>query len=660
MDNQGQPLDKSLQKDLQKYEDTQYDSLIKQIDTEYNLSWLSQYERLTTSLNRLKLYNNQRKNKDAVGDLTLFTTHQTILASLYDDELSVNFVGREQGDEDKADNLNALAKFDYPKMEKNILDYMWDWDALFYGRGLVEMIEFDRDKEYLCPIPEGLDPATFLHDPKAAAVNGFIRGRGAMRFGGRELWLNKPEMTDMNGYFNTKWLRSDNEMKSLLIKAEQERNAAQNLQQLFNREAEGDLGDNALVAGLKWYTNWKGKMVMVVLAQKRTRIVKYLELDNQKRWPIIDRPMYPNARDWNGTSIPDLCEDKQRQRSVVTNLGIQAMKSDLYPMYLYDEDRVKNRADLLKFENNKFVGLKNNEGKDVRGAVQPMNKPSINWGMVNFILETLDASTQKATATPDMQSGSVEEQKRTLGELNLVASKVDVRYSLSSKVFGWSEKEFWSQWYNRYKENYVADVDTKVIRLVGVQGYSYVPLMKDDFITGLDPDIEIESAALSEASRMKERLLFQNFGQVVMTDPDANKRYYEKHLAKLNGMKKDEVDMLFPPTVDELIARFENETLNHNKMVQVHPLDNHMQHLIEHQTAEETAAKQAHIAAHIEAMRIQKTHPQLFPQQQQDQQGDQNGQPATEGQPTPQIGNNPMGQIPVQTPQTTTQPAMGQ
>lgn len=633
MDNNTQPLDKSLQKDLQKYDDSVFTELQQQIDYEYQLSWVSQFAKLSTILTRLKLYNNQRKDKDAVGDVTMFTTLQTVLASLYDDELAASFIGRERGDEDRADNLTSLAQFDYVKMSKNILDYIWMWDTLFYGRGLVEMMEFDRDKEFLCPLPSNIDPATFLHDPKASSVNGLMRGKGGMRFGGYELWLKKEDISDQNGYENYKYLRSENEMKSLLQQSQQAREDAQNVNYTFQKDMEANLGDNKQIAGLKWFTHWKGKKVMVILAQQRKRIIKYHELEYQKKFPIIDRPMFPTSNDWNGTSIPDLTEDKQRQKSVALNLGLNAMKSDLYPHYLYDEDRVKNKGDLLKFGFNKFTGIVHNDGKDIRNAVTALNKPAIRMDMVNFVLNALDASVQKATATPDMQSGGVEDQKRTLGELNLVASKVDVRYSLSAKVFGWSEAEFWRQWYQRYKENFVPQVDEKIIRLVGVQGYSYIPLMRDDFITNMDPDIEIESKVLSEAKMTRERILMQQFGLVVYQDPTANKTFFNRKLAKLNGLKKDEIDLLYPPSIDELTARKENLMLDKNKMVQVHPLDDDIAHLAEHEKAEETKAKEAHIEAHYENMRLKKQRPDLYPQPPADANGQP--QPGQPGQPQP-------------------------
>lgn len=607
-------MDKTLVKDLKKYGETKYDSLIQQIDVEYNLGWHDQYEKIQTSLQRLKLYNNQKKNPDLAGDPLMFTVHQTILASLYDDELMVDFQGREQGDAETAENLNDLARFDYEKMGKDVSDYIWDWDTLFFGRGLVLMMEFDRSKEFMCPIPENLDPMTFLRDPKAVSVNGDLKGRGGMRFGGYEMWMKRDSMKTENGFFDTQYLRSHTEMRALLKQAEEQRAQAQNLGNTINRESDNmSLGDNAVIPVLRWFTYWKGKRVMALLANDRKRLIKYYELPFQDKYPIIDRPLYPHSHDWSGTSIPDLTEDKQRQRSVAINLGLQAMKADLYPMYLYDEDRVKNKGDLLNFEFNKFVGINNNEGKDIAGAVRPLNKPTIRWDMVNFILNSLDTSAQKATATPDMQQGQLGNQNRTLGELNLVASKVDTRYSLTAKVFGWSEKEYWRWWYRGYKEHFHSDIDEKVIRITGTLGSKWRPLKKGDVITDVDPDVFIESKTISDQKKTKERVLMKDFGTSLLLEPTSNKRFFLKHLAKLNGMDKDEVMLLIPPTSEELKATDENDVLDKNTLAVVKPTDDHMAHLEIHSKAVETSAKEAHIAAHKMAMEIKRVQPGLFP-----------------------------------------------
>src|ERR1044071_1191019 len=89
----------------------------------------------------LKLYINQRKNPKRVGDTLMFSTHQTILASLYKDRLDAEWMWREEGDEDRADEVNATWEFDYDEMGKPQHDYDKYWDATFFIIKLPEGID---------------------------------------------------------------------------------------------------------------------------------------------------------------------------------------------------------------------------------------------------------------------------------------------------------------------------------------------------------------------------------------------------------------------------------------------------------------------------------------------------------------------------------------
>ena len=120
------------------------DRIVKQIDGEYDLCFKATQAKRLVNLARLRLYNNQMRDPDTFGDPLMFTIFNTILASLWDDRLGTNWKGRGgQGDEDIEENLNALSEFDYDVMHKAELDYDWDWDTLFFGRGLVLIMDFD-------------------------------------------------------------------------------------------------------------------------------------------------------------------------------------------------------------------------------------------------------------------------------------------------------------------------------------------------------------------------------------------------------------------------------------------------------------------------------------------------------------------------------------
>lgn len=603
-------LGKEMADDLKKIDKLDYSTLEEQIKAEFSVSWDHQQAKKTEALLRLKLYNNQMRDKDAVGDTTMFTIHQTLLASLYNDRLEAEWIGREEGDDEVAENLTQVAQFDYEAMEKDVTDFNWDWDTLFFGRGLCNLTEFvrDPDKGIYLPVPEIWDPTTFLRDPRAVSVNGDTwTGKNSARFYGRGIRMTKEAMKDSPNFFkNIDWdsVKYGGGTKSLVDTASQARAEAQGLS-YSKLGKEHDFGDNAEYELLEWHTHWmvRGDLMKVTawMANKNTKLLGFrIDGDCEKKWGLIDRPLYPTSHDWDGTSVPDLTEDKQRQRAIAQNLGLRAMTADMYPNYIYDQNKVKNRND-LQFGFNKFIPV---DGDPT--AILPMRKAAPNMQLLDFIYNTLDISAQKATATPEIQQGQQSQQKRTLGEVNIIASKVDTRYSLSAKIFGWSEKAFWRQWYTIYKDNFADDIDEKTIRIVGAFGGKYRKMMRDNIIAHTDPDVKIESQVVSRAKQMEDRQALGAYFGLALQDPTANKRWALKKLGKLNGLMRDEMDRLFPPTIDEMQAEDENELLNDNKAVQVLAEQDHVVHLEIHAKCNPTKTAKAHIETHKRMLMIMK------------------------------------------------------
>ena len=326
--------------------ETSYKALAEQCKSEYTLAWKHQKPKKDEWEIRLKLYNNQKRDKSAVGDTTMFTVMQTVLASLYVDRLNAEFNGREEGDEETAENLTSLAEFDYDEMGKAQLDYDWDWDTCFFGHGLMSMEEYERDPEnnVFVPMPSVIDPILWLRDPRAVSVNGNRAGHGAMRFGGYEIKMTKQDMLDHPDFFKDE-LKFDEishggGTESLLEDAKEARDNAAGTQPSLKNEGELALNDNAEYTVTAWYTYYKdsedGKpeKYKVYLINDRAAVVGLKKIERKKGrriiFPLVDRFLYPTSHDWDGTSIPDLTEDKQRARAVAQNLGLKAMKADLH------------------------------------------------------------------------------------------------------------------------------------------------------------------------------------------------------------------------------------------------------------------------------------------------------------------------------------------
>lgn len=566
------------------------EAIAKQIQDEWNVAYRAQEGKRQEQLRRLKLYNNQARKKDKVGDPLLFTVFQTVLAALYDDRLISKWEGNEEGDTETAENLTALAEHDYRVMLKDEADYEWIWDTLFFGRGLMLLHEFDRTEGVMAPVPEVIDPMLWLRDPRASSVNGDIRGRGAMRFGGREINLSKSEMKSIPGFYNLDKIKKEKSSKNLTDQARQERQAAQGTDHA--RFMEDSLDENYEYNLTEWFTHIDGEKCIITLANDRKTVIRKQKIKG-KKWPIIDRTIFPIAHDWDGVSIPDLIEDKQRARSIMINLGMDAAIADLHPMYLYNKQKIRTETD-LNFAFNKAIPV---DG-DPSNAYLPMQKSNAVTVQVQNILNMLDVAAQKAVSAPEVAQGIQPAEERTLGENELVAAARGARMSLAASIFGWSERRFWNQWYWLYKQHFKEDIDEKVVRIRGSLVSAWRTLQKDNIITRIDPDVYIVSARVAEAQRQKEFAQLSNFTQLVMQSPETNQRYVMRKLGRTNGIETDELMLMFPPTIDELKAEDENQLLNENQYVKGSPYEDHIVHLEKHRDANPTPATLAHVEFH--------------------------------------------------------------
>lgn len=588
------------------------EAVIKQIQSEYNVAFPFNQAKRKKNLARLKLYNNQMRDDKAVGDPLMFTVFNTVHASLYDDRLNSLWEGRGgRGDDDVEDNLNALSDFDYDVMQKAELDYYWNWDAEFFGRGLMLNMDFDRTEGKMCPVPENIDASTFIRDPRATSVNGNASGKGAMRFGGWEVGATYYELKGLPGYFNIQALKKGKETpEDLLDELRTAHQMAQGLENFPQRDESLGKYENYEFRLLNWFTTIKGEKYLVTLGNNRSVMVRFIKLDYNGKWPLNDRTLYPMAANWDGVSIPDLTEDKQRARATLLNISMESAKAEVTPTYLFDQTRIKNKND-LNFRINKFVGV---DGR-VDNAMMPVQKSTAHQ-YASLIMDVLDQSAQRATAATELRQGIQSKAQRTLGEQQLAAAGGDTRFGMSAKIYGWSERAFWLQWYVLYKKHFKSDIDKKIVRIQGAMAPIWRELTRENIISTIDPDVKIESKIVTEAKRRNEQASFNAFVGLALQDPDSNKRFLQKRLAKLNGMTKEEINLAFPPTVDELQAEDENNLLNNKKLPKISVTDDHLTHIDIHSKANQNAWSLAHILAHKKLMLVKRDNPALFPPKQ--------------------------------------------
>lgn len=79
------------------------------------------------------LYFNTKGRDEKILSKYIWSTVQTLKAVRYNDTMTVEFTGRQLGDETYANNLNKLAEFDHEEMNIATMQLKHDEDIFVYG-----------------------------------------------------------------------------------------------------------------------------------------------------------------------------------------------------------------------------------------------------------------------------------------------------------------------------------------------------------------------------------------------------------------------------------------------------------------------------------------------------------------------------------------------
>jgi hypothetical protein len=582
----------------EKLTDKEYAKLIKQFTSEKSVAWQYMEPKQTYWKKRVRIYNNRKKKQSSIGDPLVFTQFQTLLAALYDDKLMVSFNPQERGDTDQAQNLNPLYEADAVRMKKPILDFQWIWNTLFFGRGLVIMSKWDTME--LCPKPEIVNILTWLRDPTAKSVNGDASGRGAMRFGGRPIYKTMRELEKDSNYYYVEEMSGVPSVDPELQDAEEVINDAQDLGSATDVD-----GDNKNYTITEWFTWFNGKRVLIAVTNE-LQIIRYTVLIDQDEWPIKDKTIFPDPLSWDGTSLLDILEDKQRARARIINAALFNVESNTYNMYLFDANKIRKKSH-LNFERNKNIPVNGSTS----GAVEPVKRNQVG-NEVSFILNWIQDVAQRGTGATEIQQGAMSLSGRTATEIATVSEKADTRFSLASKIFGWSEQEFARYWYKMYKMYFTDKINEKVLRVNGLTGYTWRSLKKSDIIGNKDPDIKVESKVVSEAIRLRKLQTWTNSYNFLSNNPNVNKDFLSREGARLNEYTETDIKMLFMPDSDRVVASEENKALAKGETVNISLMDDDVKHIDEHQKEEITKPNiGAHIQAHLDQIVAKAKNPKI-------------------------------------------------
>lgn len=612
-------MDQTWNRDVYK-DNTQPETqaLLRQVASEWQLGVDTMKDKKETWKKDLRLYANQKTNEDLIGEPLMFATFDTVFSAFWTDQLTVKYVATSEKYVEREQKLNNLAQNDYHRMDKASLDYERMWNTLFFGLGLQWTPTFNRDFK----VPENfiIDPMTFYYDPSCPTLMK-IPGQANGKFWGRQLTMRRSDIKGQGRYFDTQFLDMTPSIVSMHSEYAEGQKARADARGETYQGFDKLVGNNANILVAEHFTEYHGDIFMVHVegnmggpiddVHTRTQFRRVEKLD-WSYMPMTEWRAKKVPGSMLGISIPDLIRDKQRGMSKFFNLTVKQAEYSAYNMFTYDKTKVTPEQ-MAKPYPGKMIGVNG----DVEGALKAVNRDGIRQDSL-AIMNLLRQSAEQATASPAITQGMTPDTNRSATERAMQQQQVDKRYSLTSKLFGLSDAYYWGKIHlDSYRLFYKAGVETKVIRIEGDIVNGYQKVLASDIPEHGEMDVFVESAVLSEAKRLSDLQSFSNFMMSVQSNPNVNRTYLERHMARLSGLSEEQVYLSIPKNDDELDAERRVAEILEGKTPEINFMDHHMVYIQAYNNLSDDGKtgeiKRRMLDKHHKAMRMIKNNPQLVP-----------------------------------------------
>lgn len=631
--------------------------LLGNIERNYMEAFNFLLPRKRRQVQQLVLLNNLQRGDENIASTLLLTLFNRMLSNLYDDKMQVKFLPSQGIMQEQLNAYNVLAKSDYVEMDKAKLDYDWVWDTLFFGRGYMETLGFDKKRKIMTP--HVINPLVFGYDP-------YFENVQEWRYYWKWITKSKNQINKLitngkiTGIADVKEIASG--IDPYLWQYKSIRDKAKMTTEPPLEPAKVDVYQI-----LEYYGhNDDGKKCCYWIDKNFTKVLMEEELDLQdgedgeSKWPIVVKEAFREPHSSVNFSVADLLEDKHRAKSVLLNLAFIAAKDRANPLYWYNEN-VKDVSQLFSRQINQHIPLNDNAtGPDSIGQLnveEPMSA-----GLMQFIqLLTAEAADPTGSGQPQKPQGS--HGKATATEVAIETQLNQMAFSLQSKILQFGEEEFWSMWFHRYAKN-ADSLGTKMANIVGVKGVDSQEIDMTLFNTDFPPGVMVYSAKEAEATELALRnTLTQMLPELPQTMDQDGMRNFMKHVYWPKFLQDPSlIDIMYPKTIEEMKAEGENEQLAKDTMPDVAETDNHTTHIYTHMMVQpKTWSTWMHIAWHEELLDKQKQQNQGQGNQQGEQKvsesvgfKDLNGIPEAQSQMLAQAG------IKIDPKQIQTQPETGQ
>ena len=136
---------------------------LSDVRNKYEESFEFLQARKRRQVQQLVLLNNLNRGDQNIASTLLLSLFNKTLSALYDDKMQIKFLPSQGILQEQINSYNSLAQSDYLEMNKAKLDYDWCWDTLFFGRGYLETLRFNKKQKIM--EPSVINPLVFGYDP---------------------------------------------------------------------------------------------------------------------------------------------------------------------------------------------------------------------------------------------------------------------------------------------------------------------------------------------------------------------------------------------------------------------------------------------------------------------------------------------------------------
>ena len=548
----------------------------------------------------LILLRNQKKQKDKIWDSTLFNNHTALLARSYQNKTPVKFKWDKNGIDKEIKMLNSVWKEDTQTPSSKALRYWQYYDK--FSTWITITAKVGWDWVYKRNIFQTINPLLAVPDPNWDYFTGnydFIWFTSVKTEHQLEAeWYDTDELTSGE---STQWTieqRRNNQMEQGLnpntdwlfevylhfCHIEQEVNG-----KMINRKVWFLTANNEQVLLNAWYIQAGNKY-----EEKNPQAIKF---------PLSFKYWKPLRDNFFWDRPANYIRDVQIQKAIISNLRLDKMRAELYPMYLYNKDYVSWKD--LAFWFNKGIPIStgiNWPQVNLQNLVRPVQK-DLRIDTSITVEQLMDRQVEKSTSIWDIAQGTTPEKRETLWTNQLVVSNTDVNLSLNEELdLIWVEKEV-QDWFAWYYQNF-SDADSKLIYAWMWTGQIPLRLKKKDFIYEWNLSISIESNAQSETRKRKQAMAYQITWPLILQDQTINessKRHTLRRIWEANWMSSEDIDIEIPKTSQQILQSMENEILMDWEYIDINPNDDDDAHLIEMWSLILTPEMEMHQYAHLQA-----------------------------------------------------------